>query len=407
MKNIKNMNKLFLLILTLGVMASCTLNDDPEATVDCYTCENLTTEYCYTDGEEFYTSTVNNEVTEVLLNGQTWEEIKVTLENNCTGSLGDYALGYFIINEGNFGSGIGTLSFVGNDGNVTQDIYQTVNSEPIGNALQSMYIYNDKAYLVVNNSQKIIVVNRYTMEKLATIEGSDINNPRYFVAVGNKGYISNWGDATDPNDDFITVINLETNAVESTITVAEGPEDMLINDDKLYVNLQGGFSQNNQVVIIDTANDSVLSSLTVGDVPNSITVDKNNDIWVLCSGVPSWTGAETAGRLVRIKNDEVFVNFDFEMTEHPEHLAINTVKDVFYYNLNGKVYSQSIVTAAPFEEVAGFDGFYYGMTIKDDKLYTLNAGNFTSEGTLKIFNLNTSETQTITTGIIPNSVVFQ
>ncbi|MCF6350963.1 MAG: YncE family protein [Flavobacteriaceae bacterium] len=317
---------------------------------------------------------------------------------------GDYVNGYFIVNEGNFATGIGTLSFVNNDGTVVPDVYQTVNSEPMGNTLQSMYFYNDNAYLVLNGSHKIIVTNRYTMEKIATIEGTEINNPRFFVAIDNKGYVSNWGDGTDATDDFITVINLETNTVESTIPIGEGPEKMLINDAKLYVNLKGGFNQNNQVVIIDTTNNTEMSSLTVGGVPNSIEIDKNNDIWVLCRG--NYAGTDTAGRLVRIKDDAVFVNFDFGMTEHPEHLSINTAKDVFYYNLNGKVFSQSIVTS-PSEEISGFDGSYYGMTIKEDKLYTLNAGNFTSEGILKIFDLNTDETQTITTGIIPNFVVFQ
>lgn len=333
--------------------------------------------------------------------------ISCTLEDDDSIPLGDYESGYFIVNEGDFSSGIGTLSFVDNNGNITHNIYQAVNGEPMGNTLQSIYFHNENAYLVVNGSHKIIVVNRYTMEKTATIEGAEVNNPRDFVAIGDTGYVSNWNDATNATDDFIAVVNLTTNEVENTIPVGEGPEDMLINNGKLYVNLQGGYNQNNQVVIIDTTNNSVVTSLEVGDVPNSISVDENNDIWVLCAGIPSWTGSETAGRLVRIKDDAVFVNFDFNTTEHPEHLSINTAKDGLYYNLNGKIFSQSIETASSSEEVIGFDGFYYGMTIKDNKLYTLNAGDFVSEGTLKIFDLNSDETETITTGIIPNSVVFQ
>lgn len=324
-----------------------------------------------------------------------------------SGIQGDYIDGYFIINEGNFGSGIGTLSFVDDDGTITHNVFQTVNAEPVGNLLQSMYFYDDKAYLVLNGSHKIIVTNRYTMEKIATIEGEGINNPRYFVAIGDKGYISNWNDPLNATDDFITVVNLTTNTISGTIAIGEGPEDMLINDDKLYVNLQGGYGQNNQLVIINTTTNTVIDSLTVGDVPNSITVDENNDIWVLCEGKPSFSGTETAGGLYRIKNDVVLENQDFNLTEHPSFLSINNTKNILYYSLNGKVYKQpnQINTVNILD--TGFDGFYYGMSINNDKLYTLDAGNFTSEGTLKIFDLNSGANETITTGIIPNSVIFQ
>ena len=286
--------------------------------------------------------------------------------------LGDYENGYFIVNEGNFGTGIGTLTFVDENQTVTQDIYQTVNAEPMGNTLQSMAFYGDNAYLVLNGSHKVIVTNRYTMEKIAVIEGENINNPRHFVAIADKGYVSNWGEGADPSDDFISVINLATNTIENTISIGEGPEKMLINDAKLYVNLQGGWGQNNQVAIIDMQNDTVVSNIEVGYVPNAITIDNNNDIWVLCGG-KSW-GGETEGRLIKLTNDTIAGSFDFNTTEHPKHLTINTAKNNLYYNLNNKVYSQSIDATTSSEEL-GFDGDYYGMTIKNDKLYTLDAGD--------------------------------
>ncbi len=403
----KHLNKLFLLLVIFTMLFSCSSDDDNlQVEADCITCENLQTEYCFVEGDTFYRLITNNQSTEIDLNDQTWEEIKVTLETECLSSLGNYALGYFITNEGNFGSGIGTLSFVGNDGVVIHNVYQTVNGEPMGNLLQSMYFYEDNAYLVLNGSHKVIVTNRYTMEKIATIEGENINNPRYFVAIGDKGYVSNWNDPFVTSDDFIAVIDLNTNTVESTISVDEGPEDLLINDAKLYVNLQGGYGQNNKVLIIDTDNDSVITEIPVGDVPNSIKVDKNDDIWIVCGGKPSFTGNESSGSLVKISDDSVVLNIDFELTEHPEHLSINSTNDVLYYALNGKIYNMNIESTTS-TEISGYDGFYYGMSINNDKLYTLNAGDFNSEGELKIFDLNTNTSEIITTGIIPNSVVFQ
>ena len=335
----------------------------------------------------------------------------ITVLNSCKSDDDSIALpydnGYFIINEGAFGSGIGTLSFVDDNGTISHDVYQTVNNEPMGNTLQSVYFHNDRAYLVLHGSHKIVVTNRYTMEKLAVIEGNGINNPRDFIAIGNKGYVTNWNDPAVPTDDFITVVDLTTNTVDNTISIGEGPEKLLINNTKLYVALKGGYNQNNKIIIIDTTNDTISNEITVGDAPNSMKIDDNGSIWVLCGGKPSYTGDETNGALVKIDNETIAATFDFETNEHPEFLAINLLTDDLYYNLDSKVFQKNTNSINTSTEITSYNGFYYGMSIKDSKLYTLNANDYISEGELKIFDLNTDSSETITTGIIPNSVIFQ
>jgi len=320
--------------------------------------------------------------------------------------LGDYEKGYFITNEGPFQNGTGTLTFVDETGSVTQNIFKSVNNKDLGSIVQSMSVHNDFAYIVVNNSHKIEVANRYTMKNIATIEGDDINNPRYFVAVGTTGYISNWGKSDDATDDYVAVVDLDTYTVTSKIPVGEGPEEILVDGNKIYVNLQGGYGQNNKVEIIDVSSNTVVSTLEVGDVPNSIVKSSNNIIWVLCGGKPSFTGAETKGQLAKIENNEVSL-FEFGATDHPNHLTIDSGQ--LYYNLNGKVYSMSTTaTELPTTEVAELDGFYYSMKANYGKLYMTDAGNFQSEGSLKIYDLNDNSLKTtIETGIIPGSVVFQ
>ncbi len=327
-------------------------------------------------------------------------------DDGVSAPLGDYENGYFITNEGPFSNGSGTLTFVDDDETITQNVYKTVNNEDLGNIVQSMTLYKDKAYIVANNSHKIVVANRYTMKKIEVIEGDDIKNPRYFVAKGNTGYISNWGDASDATDDYIAVIDLNSNAVIKKIPVGQGPEDMLVDGNTIYVNLQGGFSQNDKVEVISTANNTVSSTLTVGDVPNAIVKDSNGAIWVLCGGKPSFSGSETKGKLAKIVNGTVSF-LDFGDTEHPSNLSINGNK--LYYNLNGKVYTMATTdTTLPTSEISGFDGFYYSMTAHDGKLYATDAGNFSSEGTLKVYNLSSNSLEkTIATGIIPGSVIFQ
>jgi len=320
---------------------------------------------------------------------------------------GDYENGYFVTNEGPFQNGTGTITFVENGGPVSQNVYKTVNGEDLGNIVNSMYIADDKGYIVVNNSGKIVVVNRYTMEKEAVIEGDGINNPRHFISAAGKGFVSNWGDPFNIEDDFITVIDLSNNTILATISVGEGPERMLVNSGDLFVCLQGGYGQNNKVVVINTDDNSVQEELVVGDVPNSIVQDDNSDIWVLCQGKPDYTGDETNGSLFKIEaGSNAISSFDFTAIQHPT--LLNYESDDLYYLLDKKVYRFGIDESdLPSDALAGLDGDYYAMNVNNGELYATDAGLFTSEGTLKVFNLVSGDLlQTISTGIIPGQVVF-
>lgn len=319
-----------------------------------------------------------------------------------------YEKGYFITNEGPFENGTGSLTFVGEDDIIDQKVFNTVNNEDLGNVVNSIILAGDNAYIVINVSHKVVVANRFTMEKIAIIEGDNIDNPRYIVVDGDTAYVSNWGDPLNSSDDFIAIIDLNTNSVTSTISVGEGPENMLIENDNLFVALEGGWSQNNQVVVVDTSTNSILSEITVGDVPNSISADDMGDVWVLCGGNPGWTGNESPGSLFKINSGNFeSTEYVFGLTDHPEHITGESGD--LYYNLNGKVYGMnSNSTELPSESMTGFDGFYYNLKAYDGDLYAFDAKDYASEGELKVFNLASGTLiETLMTGLIPGSIAFQ
>ena len=65
-------------------------------------------------------------------------------------------------------------------------------------------------------------------------------------------------------------------------------------------------------------------------------------------------------------------------------------------------------SSLPLESINGFDGYYYTLKFNDEKLYATNAGDFASEGTLKVFNISSGDLlNSITTGIIPGDIDFQ
>ncbi len=320
---------------------------------------------------------------------------------------GDYENGILVVHEGNFGQGNASVSFVTFDLNtVENDVFNNVNGDLLGDTAQSISFNGDLAYIVLNVSNKIEIVNRYTFESVATID-TGLNNPRYIAFYDGKGYVTNWGDGTNVNDDYVAVIDLSTNTLASTIiSVEEGPEEIVVSGNTIYVAHQGGFGQNNKISIINGPFNALDKTITVGDVPNSLQLDSSGNLWVLCGGKPSWTGDETGGQLFKINTtDNTFTSMDFGGTEHPNFLSFENGS--IYYYLGGSVYKMDgTATALPTSaEITGLS--FYNMTVHDGILYGVDAKDFTSNGSLTSYDLSTnSETNTATVNIIPGGIYF-
>jgi major membrane immunogen (membrane-anchored lipoprotein) len=312
--------------------------------------------------------------------------------------------GILITNEGPFNNGSGNITYVSEDySTVAQTIFKNVNGTALGNIVQSMGFQDNNAYIVVSNSQKIEIANRYTFESVDSIT-TGLDNPRYIVSVGgNKGYVSNWGDPNDNTDDYLAVLDLRTNSVTSTIPVAFGPERMVTYNNKVYVAHQGGYGLNNLVSVISGT--SVETTIPVGDVPNSMVVS-GSTLYVLCGGNPSYTGAETAGSIVKIdlSAGQVSQTFSFGTTQHPTSLTMDGTK--LFYNLDGKVYKVDTASIS-LPGAAIITGNFYTLQAKDGKLYAADAKDFASRGSLIIYDLsNNQQIQDFPTGIVPGGIYF-
>nr|WP_321233095.1 YncE family protein [uncultured Psychroserpens sp.] len=321
--------------------------------------------------------------------------------------LGDYENGILISHEGNFGQGNASVSFVSYDLMTTENgIFNAVNSSPLGDTAQSIAFNGNFAYIVLNVSNTIEIVNRYTFESVGTIS-TGLNNPRHIAFANGKGFVTNWGDGTVTTDDYLAIIDLSTNMLDAqTISVEEGPEEIVADGNQLYVAHQGGFSQNNIVSVVDASSNMVTATITVGDVPNTLQLDASGNLWVLSEGKPAWTGDETGGMLSKINTSNNSVtSFDFGTSEHPNYLAEEN--GTLYYYMAGSVYKMdsSASTLPTSAEFAGVN--FYGMTVNNSTLYGVDAVDFTSNGELYVYELNTNSlVDSVTLSIIPSGIYF-
>jgi YVTN family beta-propeller protein len=240
--------------------------------------------------------------------------------------------GMFILNEGSFGSSNGSVTFVSRDGStVHEDLFSTVNKRPLGDVVQSMTGNNGRGFIVVNNSQKVEVVNLSNFVSSGVITG--FSSPRHILPLGSaKAYVTDWFA------DRVAVVNLNTYKIASSIPVGSGPEQLVLADGKVFVCNVGGFGTDSTVSVIDPSADAVIATLQVGINPNSMVLDKNGILWVLCGGDigPDWTGGtadDTGGSLVAIDPSvpAVIQTFLFGQFNHPLRLTKNGAGENLFF----------------------------------------------------------------------------
>ena len=341
------------------------------------------------------------------------------VNNNTEVPLGNYENGVLILNQGGFGHGDAAVSYVSADFSVMQnDIFSLVNPAiTLGDTGQDMGFYNQFAYIVLNVSNEIEIVNRYTMQSIGTISAG-LNNPRYIDFANGKGYVTNWGDGGNTSDDYVAVIDLSTNTVSGTIPVAEGPEAILENAGKLYVAHYGGWGFGNKISVIDAASNTVTTTITVGDLPNAMQIS-GGSLWVSCEGNPNYVMeplVETPGKLVKVNLTTNEVTDTFAYTDATKHLSNLVIEGAdAYYTLDSGVYkfplTSTVLPESPLFSTAAQDVFsVYSFAINNNHVYVGDAGNFVDNGKVYVYSLNgtTGGTleKTYTVGVVPAGFYF-
>jgi len=319
-----------------------------------------------------------------------------------------FSEGVYVLNEGAFGANNASISFISEAGVLQNDVYAGANNNNVlGDTAQSMGFNGDYAYVILNASNKVEIVNASTLVHVADVT-TGLDNPRHIAFFGTNAYVSCWGNGADATDDYIAVIDLTNNTVISTIPVAEGPEKLLQYNGLLFVAHKGGYGFGNTVTVVNAYNNTITDTLTVGDVPTSLAV-VDDILLVLCEGKPDWADEETDGSLFGF--DVSDLDFDllgaipFEEGQHPTNLQANG-EDI-YYTIESAVYralgSDDGLPTEPFIVLEEQDVYgVYGFAIIDDKIYVGDAVDYVSAGKVLVYDIDGELLDDYTVGFLPN-----
>ncbi|MEE4196659.1 MAG: DUF5074 domain-containing protein [Bacteroidales bacterium] len=322
---------------------------------------------------------------------------------------GIYSDGVFIVNEGNSTSG-GSVSFYSYaDDTVSNNIFESVNGRPLGTFVQSITTDQDKAYLVVNGSNKVEVVEKHSYTEIATITGLDM--PRYLSTTTNqKAYITQWGGGGQ-----VKVADLNTYRIIDSIEVGTGPEKMYSYYNRIYLANGGGLSVDSTILVIDITRDQVIDTIEVGHNPKDMVIDIEGNLWVLCYGYvqygQDWSVVfESPSELYKIDVNTHKITQSFTISEylHPEHLEISPDGESIYYGGGfsfGNIYKLGIndteLPATPWS-----DKYFYGFNVDwtNGNIFALEAPDFTSNGMLYRIDAEGNLLGNYEVGIGPNSI---
>ncbi len=323
----------------------------------------------------------------------------------------------YIVCEGSLGNGNSSLClYLPDKDSAYQDIYKTVNGEALGDVFQSMVLIGSQYFLCINNSDKIIVIDKDSWKKSDLAVNNHgvigINKPRYILPVSDeKAYVSSLFHNSIYLIDPKTQVNYG-----SIILPYKNAEGMVRIGDTAYVACWDTACA--QILGYNVLNDAPEKSINIGTgAPQELLVDAEQKLWVLSGNVSQGTAAA----LTRIDpaTRQVLKSYAFTAGADPLRPVFNAAKDTLYFieaNYNGGstnngIYRMDIHAGSlpqqPFIAAHGFQYFWaLGIEPGTGYIYVGDPKGFTQRGSVSIYQQDGTLRKTFLTGVGPGHFYF-
>jgi len=309
--------------------------------------------------------------------------------------------GVFVVNEGNFMGGNGSISFYSYDSlKIYNDLFINANGRPLGDVPNSLAISGERIYIVVNNSGKIEVADKNTLESIKTISG--LKAPRIISIISSsKAYVSSI------YSDSLAIINLTDNTISGYINLRRSSEAIAVISHKAFVsNWVGG----KEVMVINTDNDKVIDSVEVANEPESMVIDKDKTLWVLCNG--GWMREYNAELIaVNTSTNDIERRLVFpSKLSSPSCLQIDGTGSTLFYLETGVHKLRTDASSIPSATYIAESGHYFyklGINPVNGDILITDAVDYQQRGHLLIYKNDGTFEYDLMADIIPGMMYFK
>lgn len=326
--------------------------------------------------------------------------ISCSNDNDIEISTITYENGYFISNEGKFNDKNASVTFVSKDLSLKQDnIYAYNNNNAVLGDVLQMIAFNEKnAYLVINNSNKIVVVNRNNFIKVGEIT-DHILQPRSMTFANGNIYVTNYDYGTNK---YVSIYKASDLSFVKKIDFTEPVEKIVTAGQNVFVqNASGGYG--NKFTYINTSNNTTTEfSVPNGDINK--TISYNSDAYAIA-------GTATNSYIYKISTTGVISAETKILTGIPNATNLQIDNGKFYFSSANKVYAMSMTsTTVPTTPLlTAVDGgqylTLYGFNVIDGKIFTSDIKGFTQDSEITVYSASTgSKISSFTAGKGSNGV---
>ena len=307
-----------------------------------------------------------------------------------------------VLNEGNFMWGNASISLydLNKDSILFDDIYQNKNNEALGDVLQSATFIDDKIYLVVNNSGKIVVVDKHTLKKVNEVSG--LGSPRAIVD-GLNGYLY----VSDLYANEIKVLNKTDLSIDKHIAINGWTEKLVVYNNRLYVsNVTSKY-----IYIINTSNNILIDSVNIGYGTNGMLLDNNHKLWITTIGKSDEAILPNISRFT-INTSSLSLDVKLDLSSNSaSFLCSNKTKEKIYYRIGESIYTMnSTASSLPTSSLFTKSGaIIYGLGIEPNTgdIFISDAMDYVQKSTIYRYSADGTQLKSSKkAGIISNGFLW-
>jgi YVTN family beta-propeller protein len=314
------------------------------------------------------------------------------------------AKGVYIVNEGTWGRGNASLSYYDLERfQVFNDVFTSVNGRSLGDVANQLVIHGNLGYIVVNNSDRIEVIDIQSNRSAGTISTGPGTSPRQ-IAFPNDSLAL----VTALYDNSVLIVGIQTLGVLGRIPVGSNPEGIAVSNGRAFV-ANSGLGSGTTVSVIDILGRRVEKTLRIGDNPAGVILSPDGMIYVVCAGFYDFTNPanDTPAKLKVIDPRSESVVDSLYLGGHATTLAVSPDGRGYVPTSGGGVLA---IDTRSRRVVGTFaTGSYYGVGVEEvtGDVYLTDPKNYVLPGEVLVFAANGQFRTRFSAGVIPGSIAFK
>jgi hypothetical protein len=303
-------------------------------------------------------------------------------------------------NEGGFGNDNASLTAIDQGAmEAQQNVFTQKTGQPLGDVLHSLNSYNDEIYAVVNNSGKIEVLGKESLDLRRTI--IDLESPRYIEFISeSKAYVS------DFVANGIHIIEPGSGNYSGFVDAGTWIEQMETINGEVWTTAP----YRDKVYIIDPNSNSVSDSVAVAPGTNGLETDADGNAWVIAQG--TYNPSVTEASLNKIDGDtkELVQSFQFpDGAGYGTALELSPDGTSVYFLLEGAVYKMALdANQLPSDPIISPAFAPYGLSVNSSSghIALTDAVDYVQSGRVYFYDADGSAINDFPAGIAPKAVLW-